>query len=217
MPGMERKQRERAGTKNMPELRDLLVEELQDLLHAENQLVRALPKMSKAAHSPKLREGFNKHLDQTQGHVARLNEVFELLGEKPKAKPCKAMAGLIEEGQETIAEGKGKNEYIADLALIAAAQKVEHYEISGYGTARTIARLIREKEVSRLLSQILGEEEATDYLLGEFAKPLMQEVAGEEIGDLEDLDIEDTGDEEDEEEDDEDEQEEEDSLVENKR
>jgi len=101
--------------------------------------------MSKAAHSPKLREGFNKHLDQTRGHVARLNEVFELLGEKPKAKPCKAMAGLIEEGQEVITEGKEKNEAIADLALIAAAQKVEHYEISGYWTARTIARLLREK------------------------------------------------------------------------
>ena len=192
----------------MPELRDLLIEELRDLLHAENQLVKALPKMSKAAHSPKLREGFNKHLEQTQGHVARLNEVFELLGEKPKAKPCKAMAGLIEEGQEVITEGKEKNENIADLALIAAAQKVEHYEISGYGTARTIARLLREKEASRLLSQTLGEEEATDYLLSEFAKPLMQEVAGEEIGDLEELEIDDS---------DEEEEEEEDSLVENKR
>lgn len=164
----------------MAELKELLVEQLQDLLHAEKQLVKALPKMSKAAHHQSLREGFEKHLAQTQQHVERLTRAFELMGEKATAKPCKAMAGLVEEGQEVIAEGKEKDETIADLALIAAAQKVEHYEISAYGSARTVARLIGERQVADLLLETLGEEEATDWLLTETAKPLLQEVAGSE-------------------------------------
>lgn len=157
-------------------LKELLVEELQDLLHAETQLTKALPKMAAAAHNPKLREGFNKHLAQTQGHIERLKKAFELLGEEAQPKPCKAMAGLIAEGEECIEEGKEKEELAADLALITAAQKVEHYEISGYGTLRGLARQIGELEVSALLSHTLGEEESTDFLLSEIAKPLIQQA-----------------------------------------
>jgi len=167
----------------MPVIRELLIEELQDLLHAETQLVAALPKMAQAAKHPRLREGFEKHLAQTQIHVERLQKVFELLGEKASPKPCKAMMGLIEEGQETIKEGSGKDELAADLALITAAQKVEHYEISGYGTVRALARQIGERDVEKLLTHTLGDEESTDFLLTEIAKPLIQEAtAGDLVG-----------------------------------
>lgn len=167
----------------MPVIRELLIEELQDLLHAETQLVGALPKMAQAAKHPKLREAFEKHLAQTQIHVERLQKVFELLGEKASPKPCKAMMGLIEEGQETIKEGSGKDELAADLALITAAQKVEHYEISGYGTVRALARQIGERDVEKLLTHTLGDEESTDFLLTEIAKPLIQEAtAGDLVG-----------------------------------
>ena len=165
----------------MSQVKDLLVEELQDLLHAEGQLVAALPKMAEAAHHPKLKEAFDKHLVQTQNQVERLKQVFELLGAKAQPKPCKAMQGLIAEGEETIAEGKEKEELAADLALICAAQKVEHYEISGYGTARTLARQIGELEVERLLSHTLGEEESADFLLTEVAKPLLQQATLEDL------------------------------------
>jgi Mn-containing catalase len=165
----------------MSHLKELLVTELQDLLHAENQLVAALPKMSKAAHNPKLREAFEKHLLQTQGQVERLQTVFELLGEKAEAKPCKAMKGLVEEGQETIEESRQKDELAADLALITAAQKVEHYEIAGYGTVRTLARQLGQIEAATLLSHSLGEEESTDYLLTEIAKPLVQQALAEDM------------------------------------
>jgi Mn-containing catalase len=158
-------------------LRELLVEELQDLFHAETQLTRALPRMAEAAHNPKLKETFQKHLVETEQHVERLRQAFELLGEKAQAKPCKAMTGLIEEGQEKIAEGKNKDALSSDLALITAAQKVEHYEISGYGTVKALARQIGEIEVSNLLMRTLGEEESADYLLTEAAKPMVQTAA----------------------------------------
>ncbi len=160
----------------MEQIKELLIEELQDLLHAEGQLTKALPQMAAAAHNPKLKETFEKHLIQTEGHVERLKQAFELLGAKAHAKPCKAMMGLIEEGQETIKEGADKQQLAADLALITAAQKVEHYEISGYGTVRTLARQIGESEVAKLLSHTLGEEESADFLLSEVAKPLVQEA-----------------------------------------
>ena len=160
----------------MSEVKELLVEELQDLLHAESQLTKALPQMVQAAHNPKLKEAFEKHLQQTEGHVDRLRRAFELLGDKAQAKPCKGMAGLIEEGQETISEGKEKSELAADLALIAAAQKIEHYEICGYGTVRTLARQIGETQVATLLDHTLGEEESADYLLTEVAKPVIQDL-----------------------------------------
>lgn len=157
----------------MPMLEDLLVEEMQDLLHAENQLVKALPKMAKAAHDPKLKEAFTNHLEETKGHVERLKQAFELMGAKPKAKPCKAMQGLVDEGEETITAGKEKEDDIADLALVAAAQKVEHYEISGYGTLRVVADRLGLEEVSRLLSETLDEEEKADMVLTELSPPLL--------------------------------------------
>lgn len=166
----------------MNQLKELLVEELRDLLHAEGQLLNALPKMAEAAHHPKLRDAFLTHLQQTKGQVERLKSVFEMLGEKPQAKPCKAMMGLVEEGEETIKDGAKKPELAADLGLIAAAQRVEHYEISGYGTARTLARQIGEPTVATLLSQSLGEEESADFLLTELSKPLMQQASSEGNG-----------------------------------
>ena len=172
----------RAGQHNMAQLKELLVEELQDLLHAETQLTGALPKMAQAAHHPKLKEAFEKHLLQTQQHVARLKQVFEMLGEEAEPKPCKAMMGLIEEGKETIEEGLEKEETSADLALIAAAQKVEHYEISGYGTARGLARQVGYIDVAKLLSHTLGEEESADFLLTTISKPLMQQAGLDDLG-----------------------------------
>lgn len=165
----------------MSQLKELLTEEMQDLLHAEMQLTKALPKMAEAAHNPKLRECFEKHLAQTQGHVERLKEAFELLGEKAQAKPCKAMEGLVAEGEETIQEGEDKEEIAADLALITAAQKVEHYEISGYGTLRELARQLGEFKVYELLSHTLGEEESADFLLTQVAKPLVQQATSETL------------------------------------
>lgn len=165
----------------MSQVKELLVEELQDLLHAESQLVAALPKMAEAANNAKLKEAFEKHLLQTEMHVQRLQKVFDLLGEKAEPKPCKAMAGLVEEGKETIEEGADKEELAADLALITAAQKVEHYEISGYGTVRALARQIGEFDVATLLDHTLGEEESTDHLLTEIAKPLLQQATAEDL------------------------------------
>ena len=160
----------------MSQLQELLIEELQDLLHAENQLVAALPKMASAAKTPKLREAFEKHLLQTQMQVERLNQAFELLGSEAEAKPCRAMMGLIEEGQEKIDEGDSKEEFASDLSLIAAAQKVEHYEIAAYGNARTLAMQIDQRDVAHLLGQTLGEEESADYLLTEITKPILQQA-----------------------------------------
>jgi Mn-containing catalase len=160
----------------MADLRTLLVEELQDLLHAETQLVAALPKMAEAAQNPKLKEAFEHHLGQTQTQVARLEKSLELLGEDAESKPCRGMQGLIEEGQEKIDEAPEKDELTADLALISAAQKVEHYEIAAYGTARILAFQLGEREVGTLLSHTLGEEESSDHLLTVIAKPLLQKA-----------------------------------------
>ena len=157
-------------------LQEVLVEQLQDLLHAEGQLVKALPKMAKAAHDPKMKQAFQKHLEETKGQVERLKQVFELLGARAKAKPCKAMQGLVEEGQETIAEGKEKEEVSADLALAVAAQKIEHYEIAGYGSVRTIAEQMGNQKVAKLLAQTLTEEEKTDKLITQLCAPLLQQA-----------------------------------------
>ncbi|HEY1800509.1 MAG TPA: ferritin-like domain-containing protein [Terriglobales bacterium] len=164
----------------MDQLKDLLVENLQDLLHAEMQLVQALPKMAEAAHNPKLKEVFEKHLGQTEGHVERLKKSFEFLGEKAQPKACKGMQGLIAEGEEVISENEDSEELAADLALIGAAQKVEHYEISGYGTVRSLARQIGEREVATLLTRTLGEEESSDFLLTELSKPILQDATLED-------------------------------------
>jgi Mn-containing catalase len=165
----------------MSQLRELLIEELRDLLHAESQLLKALPNMAAAARTPKLKEALEKHRLQTEGQVERLKKAFELLGDEGKPKPCRGMSGLIEEGEEVIAETGKKEDIAADLALIGAAQKVEHYEISGYGTARGVARQIGEYEVAALLAQTLGEEESADFLLTDIAKPLLQQARLEEL------------------------------------
>jgi Mn-containing catalase len=165
----------------MSQIKELLMDQLQDLLHAEGQLLRALPKMVEAAKHPKLKEGFEKHLEQTQAQKDRLLAVFDLLGEKAQAKECKAMKGLVEECEETIKEGNEKDPLSADLALIAAAQRVEHYEISAYGTARGLARQIDELECAKLLGYTLGEEQSADYLLTAMSDPLLQQLRINEL------------------------------------
>lgn len=150
--------------------RDLLIVELKDLYSAEMQLIKALPKMAKAAESEQLKSAFEKHLEQTKTHAERLEEVMSQLDESPKGKKCKAMEGLIEEGKETMEEDA--EPVILDLALITAAQKVEHYEIAGYGCARTLAELAGEKDVASVLQETLDEEGETDKLLTEIAMGL---------------------------------------------
>lgn len=149
-------------------LRDLLVEQLQDLYDAENRITKALPKMAKAATSPALKAAFEKHLRETEGQVKRLEQVFEALGETAKTKTCKAMQGLIAEGEETINENAEPE--VRDAALIASAQRVEHYEMAGYGTVRSYAKLLKEESCVRLLEQTLEEEKATDAALTTLAE-----------------------------------------------
>jgi Mn-containing catalase len=158
-------------------LDDLLIDELRDILHAEKQLTKALPKMAEAARFDQLRELFEFHLAETETQVERLNECFELLGKTPRAKACKGMQGLVEEGQDVIQESTKKDDAAADLALIGAAQRVEHYEISGYTTARNLAQQLRQSAVVALLSKSLAEEENADQLLNQVARSLMS-VAG---------------------------------------
>lgn len=154
-------------------LGDLLIDQLRDILHAEKQLTKALPKMAEAARFDQLRELFEQHLSETEAQVERINECFELLGKSARAKPCKGMAGLVEEGQEVIAEGEDKEDAAADLALISAAQRVEHYEIAGYSTARSLAQQLRHSQIVSLLSKSLAEEENADQLLNQVARSLM--------------------------------------------
>ncbi|MGL3104792.1 DUF892 family protein [Bradyrhizobium sp. BR 1432] len=154
-------------------LGDLLLDELRDILHAEKQLTKALPKMAEAARFDQLRELFEQHLAETESQIERINECFELLGKSARAKPCKGMMGLVEEGQEIIAEGEEKEDAAADLALIGAAQRVEHYEIAGYTTARNLAQQLRHSAVVALLSKSLAEEENADQLLNQVARSLM--------------------------------------------
>src|SRR6266850_3381492 len=149
-------------------LKELYIDELKDLYNAENQLVKALPKMAKAASSQELREGFTQHLEQTKGHVQRLEQIFEMLDESPKGKKCKGMEGLVEEGSEIMKEDfEGA---LLDAALIGAAQRVEHYEIAAYGTVRAFAEELGESEHASLLSETLEEEKETDDKLTELAK-----------------------------------------------
>lgn len=154
-------------------INELLVDELRDILHAEKQLTKALPKMAKAARFDRLRECFEEHLIETEAQIERLNECFSLLGENARAKPCKGMMGLVEEGQEVMEEGEKKEDAPADLALIGAAQRVEHYEISGYTTARNLAQQLRHSAIVALLSKSLAEEENADQLLNQIARSLM--------------------------------------------
>lgn len=155
-------------------LKDLLIEELKDLYSAEKQLTKALPKMAKAASNADLKAGFEAHLDQTKGHVQRLEEVFAKLGEKPKAKTCKAMEGLVQEGAEAIE--LDAPDAIRDSCLIGAAQRVEHYEIAAYGTACALASTLGEKEVCDLLEATLEEESETDTKLTALAETVNTEA-----------------------------------------
>jgi Mn-containing catalase len=164
------------STSDDPELlQELLVEQLQDLLSAEGQLVKAIPKMIEAANAPGLCLCFEEHLEETREQLERLKEAMKALGAKATAKPCKGMAGLLEEGEEVMAEGEEKAPQAADLALIAAAQKVEHYEISAYKTSRTLAGQIGAQNVALLLNTSLGEEETAESLLTQIARELMSE------------------------------------------
>jgi len=167
-------------------LRELYVEQLRDLYDAENQLIKALPKMAKEASSDELRQSIEEHLEQTRGQAERLEQIFEQLGEKPKGKKCKGMQGLLEEGKETLEEDM--EEDTKDAAIIAAAQRVEHYEISGYGTVRTYANLLGESEAAELLEETLNEEKETDQKLTQLAEEINVEAAegsGEEEGEEE--------------------------------
>ena len=157
-------------------LKELYIDELKDLYSAESQLVKALPKMAKASSSEELRSGFEEHLEQTKGHVERLEQIFQMLGESPKGKKCVGMEGLVEEGAEILKEDfEGA---VLDSALIGAAQRVEHYEIAAYGTARAFAETLGENEHVSLLEETLGEEKETDEKLTELASQINQESAG---------------------------------------
>lgn len=168
-------------------LKELFIEELRDLYDAENQLTKALPKMAEGSSSPELREAFEEHLEQTRNHVSRLEKVFAGLGEKPKAEKCKGMEGLIKEGSELLKEDDFDSE-VKDAAIIGAAQKVEHYEIAGYGTVRTFAELLGEDEAVSLLEETLEEEKETDQKLTELADQINVEAS--EVEDAESEDIE---------------------------
>jgi len=159
------------------ELHKLFLEELADIYSAEQQLTKALPKMAKAAESDELREAFEEHLQQTEEQISRLEQVFESLEEKMQRKTCKAMQGLIEEGSEVMQEHKGSP--AIDAALIAAAQKVEHYEIATYGTLCTWAEQMGHQDALDLLKQSIDEEEMTDERLTELAESLANERAEE--------------------------------------
>jgi ferritin-like metal-binding protein YciE len=150
-------------------LKELYIDELKDLYSAENQLVKALPKMAKAATSEELSAGFTEHLEQTRGHGERLEKIFKELGESPKGKKCKGMEGLIEEGSEAIEEYEGE---LLDAALIGAAQRVEHYEMAGYGTVIAFAEELGESEHVDLLNETLEEEKATDEKLTELSSDI---------------------------------------------
>jgi ferritin-like metal-binding protein YciE len=155
------------ATLKLDTLRDLYLEELRDLYSAENQLIKALPKMADAASESQLKKAFLDHLEQTKGHAARLEQIFDALDEKPTGETCDAMEGLVKEGSHIIkAQGDPS---VKDSALIGAAQRVEHYEMAGYGTVRSLAQRLGEEEAAELLQETLDEEGEADQLLTEIA------------------------------------------------
>lgn len=156
-------------------LREALVEEIRDLYNAEKQLVKALPKMAKGAASDELRTAFEEHLEETEGQVTRLERVFELLDEKPRGKHCAGMAGIIEEGSEKLQEDL--EDAVLDACLIASAQKVEHYEISAYGTAIAWAEALELSDVAQVLNESLAEEKAADEKLTALAESGINDAA----------------------------------------
>jgi ferritin-like metal-binding protein YciE len=167
----------------MTTLEDLLVEQVRDLYDAEKQLVRALPKMAEAAHSEELQQAIQSHLEETKSQVSRLERVFEELDRPAKGKACKAMRGLVEEGDETL---NGKSEApLTDLSIIAAAQRVEHYEISAYGTARAIAVQLGQETIASLLEETEEEEKAADSKLTGIAAELLGQAGNGRVRDQE--------------------------------
>jgi ferritin-like metal-binding protein YciE len=156
-------------------LRDLWIDELKDLYNAEHQILKALPTMAKAATDDGLRHAFEEHLEQSKGHVERLDEVFELLAQTPRGKKCKGLEGIITEGKATMEQNLP--DPLGDAALIAAAQRVEHYEIAAYGTVRAFADVLGETDAAELLQLTLDEEKATDETLSEIAEKVNQEAA----------------------------------------
>ncbi len=161
-------------------LENLYVDELKDLYNAENQLLKALPKMAKAASEPKLNKAFTNHLKQTQTHITRLEKIFKKLDVSPKGKKCKAMEGLLAEGKDLMAENA--DPAVMDAALIGSAQRVEHYEMAGYGCVRTYARLLGHDDAADLLQKTLDEEGATDKLLTELAETTINIEANDADG-----------------------------------
>jgi len=156
-------------------LEELYISELRDLYSAENQLLEALPKIAKRASSPDLKDAFEKHLEQTKGHVERLEQLFEQLDESPKGKTCHGMKGLIEEGSEILKEDG--EDSVLDAGIIVAAQKVEHYEIASYGSVRTFAHLLANDEAARLLRTTLDEESETNEILNRLAETIVNPEA----------------------------------------
>jgi ferritin-like metal-binding protein YciE len=161
-------------------LKELYVDELRDLYDGENQLIKALPNMAKKAAFEELRTGIEKHLEQTKEHAKRIEQIFEVLGESLKGTKCKGMQGILSEGYETLREGYAGA--ALDSAIIASAQRVEHYEIAGYGTVREFAERLGEREAASLLAQTLAEEKETDRKLTEIAQAVNQEAAESEEG-----------------------------------
>jgi ferritin-like metal-binding protein YciE len=162
---------------DMQSLKDLMIDELKDLYSAENQILKALPKMIKKATSPALKRGFEKHLKETEGHVERLDKIFRQLDESPRGKKCKGMEGVIADGKELMEEDAEPE--VMDAGLIGAAQHVEHYEIAGYGCVRTYAELLGLSAVAKLLQKTLDEEKATDEKLTELARGINVEAEEE--------------------------------------
>jgi ferritin-like metal-binding protein YciE len=168
---------------SLDSLDKLFLEELKDVYNAEKQIVRALPRMAKAAESQELQRAFTSHLKETQGHVQRLEQIFKNLDQPARGKKCKGMEGLLEEGKEILEqEGEGA---VIDAALIAAAQRVEHYEMAAYGCLRTYAQLLGYSEAERLLQQTLNEEEAADQKLTQIGESGVNRAAAAVGGDAE--------------------------------
>jgi ferritin-like metal-binding protein YciE len=174
-PEVARKTSKKKGNMKLDTLEKLYISELRDLYSAENQLLKALPKMAKGASSPELKEAFEKHLEQTKGHVERLEQLFEHLDESPKGKTCHGMKGLIEEGSEILKEDG--EDSVLDAGMIVAAQKVEHYEIASYGSVRTFANLLGKVEAARLLESTLNEESETNEILNRLAEYIVNPEA----------------------------------------
>jgi|SRR5579872_193541 ferritin-like metal-binding protein YciE len=156
-------------------MRELYIDELRDLYSAENQLVKALPKMAKASSNEQLREAFEEHLQQTEEHVSRLEQIFEQLDEKPTGKKCMGMEGLVKEGAETM--GEDYSDELMDAAVIGAAQRVEHYEIAAYGTVREMAKLLGEEDQVSLIEETLEEEKQADQKLTELSQEINEAAA----------------------------------------